>query len=191
MPRSPSKRFVPKPTCTLDIVKDRDAYERFRRLLYDLFALDRNLMTMLDDIAKHFGITRPQHTIIMTVSHLGMKSDVSVQDVADYMQVANPFVAAQSRVLVMKGLLTKEDDHNDRRRTLLLLTRAGERYVEQTTQVIQELNNIVFQPLTPSNFRMVSDVIHAFAATSERALIKARELSLSASPIRRRPRRRG
>lgn len=147
-PRGGTKEeFKPRPSVTLPLFRAPEDYRRFRRMLFNIFAVKDRLNDMIRDLARAFDLTAPQHTIMTAVADLQGRKGVTVMALATYMRVSSPFIAAQTKGLATKGLMTKEPDPQDQRHTLLRLTTAGEDYIEMVTDVVQAANDRMFRSL--------------------------------------------
>ncbi|WP_157188093.1 MarR family winged helix-turn-helix transcriptional regulator [Nitratireductor pacificus] len=158
----------------MPFIKSEADYRRFRRMLFDLLVLDSNMTSMFELLARHLGLSRSQHMVIMTIANEQGELGVAVQTVADYLQVASPFITAQCNALHDRELITRDRDPNDRRRTLLRLTPTGEAYARRAGEIARELNNSIFAPMDDASFETVARSLDDLSRSSRRALHLAR-----------------
>jgi len=164
-----SEAFEPRRTISLQLFSSSESYARFRKMIYMLFALEQELSSIRSIVADHFGLGLPQHMILTAIGNLQGSQGVSVMDVAAYMHVSTPFIAAETGKLSRMGLLKKTRDPQDRRRTLLLLCPRGEEYVNEVADYIREVNDQIFEPLDELTFPMFEEVLSGLADTALRA----------------------
>jgi len=84
--------------------------------------------------------------------------------------VASPFITAQSRELLQRGLLEKKEDTVDRRVWRLSLTVKGERLVDQIVQKVRPINDIFFGTLQKSEFEALSTIMEKLVDSSRSAI---------------------
>lgn len=160
------REFEPRRTISLPLFSSVEDYARFRRMIYKLFSLEQELSSIRSIVADHFGLGLSQHMILTAIGNLQGTRGVTVMDVATYMHVSTPFIAAETGKLAKMGLLKKTPDTQDRRRTLLLLCSKGEEYVNDVADYIRDVNDQIFGPLDETTFQVFEQVLSGLADTA-------------------------
>lgn len=156
---------------TVDLPQFRSAqdYRRFRQLLSALFRLETQLSSVRRKVAERLGLGLSHHQILTAIAEQQGDGGVSVRDLADYMRVSGPFIAAETKVLADKGLITKVDDPTDRRRSLVRLSREGERCVDGIADLLRPVNNRAFRSLHAGQLAVLEAVLEQLLEDSEQA----------------------
>ena len=155
----------------MDLPQFRSAqdYRRFRQLLSALFRLETQLSSVRRKVAERLGLGLSHHQILTAIAEQQGDGDVSVRDLADYMRVSGPFIAAETKVLADKGLITKVDDPADRRRSLVRLSHEGERCVDGIADLLRPVNNRAFRSLQAGQLAVLEAVLEQLLEDSEQA----------------------
>lgn len=143
----------------------------FRGMVYDLLAVGARMQEIRDWLAIEMGVTGPQYAILMAIFHL--QEDVSgpgVRAVARRLHVSGPFVTAQTRFLVEKGLVEKRPNPLDGRGVWLCLTEEGSRRIARTAPLIQKVNDEFFGGLDSVHFLVLSDIAARLEKSSDKAV---------------------
>lgn len=167
--RSAARPFMPRRTVDLPLFRSAANYARFRRLVAALFGIGAHLTTIRRQVAENFRLGLSHHQILTAVAERQGMGGVSVRDLAEYMQVSGPFIAAESKVLAERGLLIKVDDPADRRRSLLQLSISGERYVDEVADLIRPVNNLAFASLDAERLALLECMLEELLHDAEAA----------------------
>lgn len=80
--------------------------------------------------AEQFGISVEQFHVLRLIR----RGFTSVKDIADARQISRPAISQAAEMLVVKGLITRQHEANDRRFVRLALTPLGEDLLNQVFQ---------------------------------------------------------
>ena len=119
-------------------------------------------------MAERLGLGLSHHQILTAIAEQ-QGAALSVRDLADYMRVSGPFIAAETKVLADKGLITKVDDPADRRRSLVRLSHEGERCVDGIADLLRPVNNRAFRSLQAGQLAVLEAVLEQLLEDSEQA----------------------
>ena len=106
----------------------------------------RILKDRLGDVLKPFGIT-PSEWGLLGLLFEAEKS-MHARQIALDLDVEAPLITRMIHSLEKKGLLTKEDDKNDRRAQNIFLTKKGKMFVQTTEKRIFDHMNLFFSHAT-------------------------------------------
>src|SRR5262249_30366852 len=123
-------------------------------------------------LASRMRVFGPQYSILRAVAALQGQKGISIGSVAEYLQVTNAFITAQSRTLAHQGFLDKKEDATDRRVSLLSLTRKGERLVDDVVEQVRPINDVFFGTLERSEFDALSAIMHKLVQSSRTAVVQ-------------------
>jgi len=84
---------------------------------------------------KHFGIIRPEWTVLIC---LKFKDGVTAKDIREITEQPGNTVSRAVNSLDQKGLITKQSDENDGRRTLLYITDQGAAIYHDIMRIFEE-----------------------------------------------------
>ncbi len=142
----------------------------YRQFVQDCLAFSARLNSVRDGYARIMGVTGAQYMIMISIAHLGKKGDVSVSDIASHLHQSNSFVTNETNKLVKEGLVEKQKDEIDRRRTKLFITPEGWQRFEQLSSIQPEVNNIHFGCLTAETFDQIRTIMPQLITSTDRAL---------------------
>ncbi|MDK3018864.1 MarR family winged helix-turn-helix transcriptional regulator [Pseudodonghicola flavimaris] len=149
----------------------------FREMLHNLLAFSVRLEQIRGRFAAHIGLTGPQYTILITIRQLQALGDVGVGRVAEHLALTPTFVTTETKKLVKLGVLEKQPDPQDLRRVKLRVTPLGEARLRDLAPVQREINDQLFEPVTPENFQVLHDLAAELRHSAERALLLSDYLS--------------
>ena len=119
----------PKPALPLTVTRPEllnDGTDRdFRRLVHNIFAFMARHEAIRDGHARQIGLAGVEYTILISIGHLGLDSDVNVKTVADHLHMSGAFITTVTSKLQGLGLVEKTQDSVDRRRISLAITEKG------------------------------------------------------------------
>jgi DNA-binding MarR family transcriptional regulator len=128
------------------------------------------------------GLTGSQFAVMIGAAYRQKRDGVSIRALAEYVQLAPPHVTTEVGRLIRKGLLTKRANRRDRRGVLVKLSRRGEAAILRVAPFVRDVNDLLFDDITRSDFNTLGRFLRAFARNTERALAEIR-----AAPRGRRP----
>lgn len=146
----PSEGRVPYPGKFSD--RDYHLQAEFRSTL-------RRFLRFSEEQAMLHGITPQQHLLLLTVRGHAAYPQVSVGDVADSLQIRHHSASLLIDRCFKRGLLTRTEDPEDRRRALIALTEAGQRVLDEITEANrEELGHVRQNPF----YRALLQVLRAY-----------------------------
>ena len=157
-------------TITADAMLRDGSDSAYRQFVQDCLAFSARLLSVRDGYARIMGVTGAQYMIMISIAHLGKKGDVSVSDIASHLHQSNSFVTNETNKLVKEGLVEKQKDEIDRRRTKLFVTPEGWQRFEQLSSIQPEVNNIHFGCLTSKTFDQIREIMPQLITSTDRAL---------------------
>ena len=112
------------------------------RLLISLQRLSDMLKAMQWEQARLLGITPLQLQILLYVGYHTPEVN-KAGNIATELQVSRPTISDAVGALVTKGLLVMQSDKRDRRSSALVLTETGGQVMEQATEYMGQLENVL------------------------------------------------
>jgi DNA-binding MarR family transcriptional regulator len=149
---------------------DRGSDAEFRKLVHGLLAFANRLETVRAGFARLVGLTPIQYTILISVAHLETAGDVSVNMLADHLQLSGAFVTIETGKLLNQGLLTKDPDPADRRRVSLRTTAKARGLLASLAPTQVAVNDLLFEFIDAATFRQLIALLDDMGACGERAL---------------------
>ena len=150
------------------LVKGSDV--EFRRLIYRLLLVEERLAQVRAFLGRRIGLTGPQYTLLITVAYLQGATGITVQSLARNLRVTSAFITGESRRLIERGLLAKRTNPQDSRSTLLSVTAAGRRRIEEVVPEVRRVNNLFFRNVTKDSFRRAKRFLEQLLDGSAQAL---------------------
>lgn len=163
--RGPAPLTVSRPT-----LLDHGSDAEFRKLVHGLLAFSSRLESVRAGFARLIGLTPIQYTILISIAHLEPNGDVSVNMLADHLQLSGAFITIETGKLLKQGLLTKQPDRADRRRVSLRTTAQASRLLGSLAPTQVAVNDVLFEFLDGPMFRQIVASLDKMAASGERAL---------------------
>jgi DNA-binding MarR family transcriptional regulator len=170
--RADAIAYVAPPTVSAPNLLRAGSDRVFQKLVFDLFTISARLEGVRLHLASRMGVSGPQYSILRAVAALQGQEGISIGTVAEYLQVTNAFITAQSRALAHHGFLNKKEDVTDRRVSLLSLTRRGERFVDDVVEQVRPINDIFFGTLESSEFDALSAIMDKLVESSRNAVVR-------------------
>ncbi len=158
--------------------------KRFRQLVSDLLTLSVRMERVREHLGRQMGITGPQYSLLVAVSHLQGEVGVSVSALARVLHVSSAFIATETRKLAEAGLLVKQPNPKDRRGVLISLSRAGHAQIARLTPSIRAINDQFFGSLGRRAFDAMASATAVLVKSSARVMPRLAALDQDAS-IRR------
>jgi DNA-binding MarR family transcriptional regulator len=171
-PRTKATEHVAPPTVSAPSLLRRGSDRAFQKLIVDLFTISARTEDVRSHLASSIGVSPPQYSLLRAVAVLQGRNGVSIGTVADHLHVTNAFITAQSRGLVERGLVDKQEDEADRRVSLLSLTTDGERLVDEIIKQVRPINDMFFGVLDRHEFDALTAIMEKLVQSSRTALIR-------------------
>lgn len=149
---------------------DGGSDKRFRQLVSDLLTLSVRMEMVREHLGRKMGITGPQYSVLVAVSHLQGETGVSVGALARVLHVSSAFIATETRKLSEAGLLAKRPNPKDRRGVLISLSRAGQSQIARLAPSIRAVNDQFFGGLHRSSFDAMAKASAALVKSSARVI---------------------
>jgi MarR family transcriptional regulator, organic hydroperoxide resistance regulator len=149
---------------------DGGSDKRFRQLVSDLLTLSVRMEMVREHLGQQMGITGPQYSVLVAVSHLQGEVGVSVGALARGLHVSSAFVATETRKLAQAGLVVKLPNPEDRRGVLISLSRAGRAQIARLTPSIRAINDQFFGALGRGAFDAMANASAALVRSSARVV---------------------
>lgn len=143
----------------------------FQKMVFDLFTISARIELVRAHFASGAGISGPQYSVLRAVASLQNNQGAAVGVVAKHLQVTSAFVVAQSRMLVQRGFLEKNEDLADRRISRLTLTSKGRRSVDKIVEGVRPINDTFFGRLNRSEFKALSATMAKLVESSRDAVV--------------------
>ncbi len=147
-----------------------DSDSEFRTLVHGMLAFASQLESVRAGFARLVGLTPIQYTILISVSDLESAGDVSVNMLADHLQLSGAFITIETGKLLKQGLLNKKQDRSDRRRVSLKTTPTARRLLGSLASTQVPVNDVLFEFLDASAFRQLLGTIERMTSCGDRAL---------------------
>lgn len=163
---------------------DGGSDKRFRQLVSDLLTLSVRMEVVREHLGRQMGITGPQYSVLVAVSHLQGEVGVSVGALARVLHVSSAFIATETRKLAEAGLVMKLPNPKDRRGVLISLSRAGQAQIARLTPSIRAINDQFFGALGRGAFDVMASASATLVKSSARVMTRLTALEQDAS-IRR------
>jgi DNA-binding MarR family transcriptional regulator len=142
----------------------------FRRLIYRLVVVEERLRHARAYFGRLIGLSGPQYMLLISVAYLQGATGITVRSLARELRVTSAFITAESRRLIERGLLAKRRNPHDSRSTLISVTAAGRRRIEQVVPEVRRVNDLFFQGVTKDSFRHAKRFLEQLADGSAQAL---------------------
>lgn len=158
-----------------------DDDRQFRELVHAFFAFQARHEAIRDGHAAFVGLAGIQYTILIAIGHLEAEGDVTVKTVCDHLRVSSAFIAVETAKLVERGLIVKDRDPTDARRTLLRTTPDGYALLAKLAPVQRPVNDIEFGGITRKDFVLLHGIMNRLIGNCDAALAMQRLLEKPAS----------
>ncbi|MFV3077536.1 MarR family winged helix-turn-helix transcriptional regulator [Niveispirillum fermenti] len=142
---------------------------RFRAedaIALNLMDLSNIIGHQCEDMLAEAGLTAPQWTVLMNVA-----GDANFQDgarnhdgifsseIASARGLSRPHISATVTELIRKGLISQQDDPQDRRRKLLRVTPEGLEMLRRLQPRRQGINDMLLRDLSPDQRQRMLDLL--------------------------------
>ncbi|MBK6406487.1 MAG: winged helix-turn-helix transcriptional regulator [Holophagales bacterium] len=134
-----------------------------------LWRLDHALQTASRRMAAALGVTGPQRLAVRVV---GKFPGISPGEVASVLRLHPSTVTLIVRGLERGGLVGREEDPGDRRRTRLRLTGAGREVAVSASGTVEEATRRTLGRVAPADIEAAARVLSALAAELEAPAVR-------------------
>ena len=145
--------------------------DAFRAMVHDFLAFAARLEQIRSRFGAFVGLSGVLYTILITIQQLQGRPGVGVKTIAEHLAFSPSFVTNETAKLVKLGLVRKRSNSDDQRRVDLTITDKGIELLGQLAPVQQEINNLLFAPVTFRNYPAVRRLARDLRASSEKALL--------------------
>jgi DNA-binding MarR family transcriptional regulator len=143
----------------------------FRGLVHGLFAFLARHEAVRVGHGARIGLAGIEYTVLISIAHLAVQEgDVGVNRIAEHLYLSGAFVTTVTNKLLQLGLIHKTPDPNDRRRVRLEISEEGWARLAELAPVQRQVNDIQFDCLSASEFKLLADMIERLIDSSNRAL---------------------
>jgi DNA-binding MarR family transcriptional regulator len=157
---------ITNPACLVD-----GSDTEFRHLVNGLLPFAARLLTVRDGFGSLIGLTGVQYSLIRSISHLSQQGDVTVNQLADHLHLSGPFITIETGKLKKLGLIDKKAHPEDRRKMLLTITPAGTRLLGELLPVQQRINDVLFDGVTRTEFKVLCSIVDRLVGNGDRAAL--------------------
>ena len=140
---------------------------RFRKTIYGLLSVSAMMLRTRELYGSYIGISAPQYTILMVIAE---ESETTVGHLAATLHTSGPFITSEVNKLVALDLVSKRPNENDRRSTLLELTKAGRDRIYKVSPMRTAANDIIFGSLNPAEAEMLQHLVNILNRDFEKAV---------------------
>lgn len=162
--------YHPPLSITRRALLERGSDLEFRRLIYRLVVVEERLRHARAYFGRRIGLSGPQYMLLISVAYLQGATGITVRSLARNLRVSSAFITGESRRLIERGLLAKRRNPHDSRSTLLSVTAAGRRRIEEVVPEVRRVNDLFFQNVTKDSFRHAKRFLEQLLDGSAQAL---------------------
>ena len=149
----------------------------FRQTVSSLLAFSTRLEAVRQQFGAYIGLTGVQYTILISIAHMQGGNGIGVNAIARHLSLSGAFVTNEVGKLIKLGLATKRPNPEDRRRILLRVTQKSDALLASLIPVQQEVNDVLFGPLTAQDFDRLRVLAPQLAESTGKALALAHYLT--------------
>jgi MarR family transcriptional regulator, organic hydroperoxide resistance regulator len=162
---------VTHPAC---LVEGSDA--EFRHLVSGLLPFAARLLSVRDGFGSLVGLTGVQYSLIRSIAHLSKGGEVTVNQLAEHLHLSGAFVTVETNKLKKLGLINKTAHPDDKRKIRLTMTTAGNRLLNELLPIQQRINDVLFEGVTRSEFKVLCSVVDRLVNNGDRATLDLEHL---------------
>jgi len=148
----------------------------FRRFIYDLHTLFRNMDKLRDRIGSALGLTGNQFHILLVLAELQEARAVTVKAIAEALQTSGTYVTKETSGLEQRGLLKKSVNPEDRREVIVSLTPKGRAGIKRIAGNLPRINDRLFEGITAGQIENFRDMVALMLDHMEGAMEAAGEI---------------
>ncbi|NUA31811.1 MarR family winged helix-turn-helix transcriptional regulator [Cupriavidus basilensis] len=157
---------ITNPACLVD-----GSDSEFRHLVSGLLPFAARLLSVRDGFGSLIGLTGVQYSLIRSIAHLSQQGEVTVNQLAEHLHLSGPFVTVETGKLKKLGLIDKKAHPEDKRKMLLTVAVAGSRLLNELTPVQQRINDVLFEGVTRTEFKVLCSVVDRLVVNGDRAAL--------------------
>jgi DNA-binding MarR family transcriptional regulator len=146
-----------------------------QRLVYDLLALAQQMEINRNTVAWKFQVTGPQYSILMAIARFQTRGGIGASAVAKLLHVSLAFIIAETSKLIAKGLVLKCRNPQDRREALLAISSKGQLLIEEHSEMIRDMNDMIFGALSPAEFEALTTMVARLVLSSTQTAAELRQ----------------
>ncbi len=150
----------------------------FREMVHSALAFSTRLEAVRAGFAEIIGLTGIQYTILISAAHLESEMDVGITTIADHLKLSGTFVTTETKKLVKKGFLSKDEHPSDKRRVILRVTSKASAALKELALIQQRVNDVHFGSLNKLEFLKLVKIMPQLAESTEQALALLQHLAL-------------
>ncbi|MBM3485929.1 MAG: MarR family transcriptional regulator [Alphaproteobacteria bacterium] len=139
-----------------------------RRLIYNLLALADHLDTCRNIVARKFGVSGPQYSVLMAIARHDDGEGVSADTIARVLNVSPAFITVETGRLIEMGLIAKRRDDGDRRRVSLQVSAEGRVLIDRYAPLVRLMNDTLLGRLDTEEFAALAATVEKLVDTSTR-----------------------
>jgi DNA-binding MarR family transcriptional regulator len=175
-PHKPARHgtFVPPLTVSHPAMLASGGDVAFRETLYAMVLAFDRLSACREAFGRALALTGSQFAVLVGAAYRQGRAGVSINALAEHVQLASTHVTTEVGRLVRKGLLAKRVNRSDRRGVLVTLTPAGEAAVRKISPFLRRVNDLLFEDVRRSEIAAVSRFLRVFLRNGEAALAEIR-----------------
>jgi MarR family transcriptional regulator, organic hydroperoxide resistance regulator len=147
--------------------------EFLTRLTWDVTAIVGCLERISNIWATELGISGPQWTILMAISHLDQNEGVPVKEVSTLIGVDPSFVTTQSKILERKGLVLRTSSRRDARVVKLSLSNDAHTQLSSVGPRRENMAAYIVSIFSSREMKFVSDNLTCLKSRMEKARWRA------------------
>lgn len=168
----PTRRGVPPRTVSRPELLVDGSDRDFRRLVHGLLSFSARHEAVRAGHGARIGLVGVEYTVLISIGHLAAEEgdDVSVNRVAEHLQLSGAFVTTVTNKLLKRGLIHKHPHSRDRRRVRLEVSDAGLARLAELAPVQRQVNDVEFECLSAAEFRSLVSMVERLIQSSDRAV---------------------
>src|SRR5215471_2236061 len=144
----------------------------FREFLYKFFTVAERVQEVRRMLGERIGISGPQYNLVMAIAELQGSEGISVGRVAEYLNVAGPFVTTEAGKLARMGYLRKMNDARDKRVCRLSVGAKGWAALKSLFPGLQQVNDAFFAEISRDEFAVLCECLEKLVLNSEPVLAR-------------------
>lgn len=156
----------------------------YRQLVHNLLSFLSTHEAIRDGLASCIGLGGIQHTILLSIRHLGRTGEVSVRDIAEHLDLSGSFITAETAKMERSKLLTKKRSATDGRKVSLELTPKAIGLFDAVAPLQRAIGDVQFSCLTRKQFRELASVTSQLVHTSRESLLLLQYLKSNDAHLR-------
>ena len=141
----------------------------FRRCVHNLLAYSARLETVRSGFGELIGLSGIQYTILITVAHLDDNKGIGVNRIARHLSLSGAFITIETGKLEKKGLVTKEQNPDDRRSVLVKVTEKGNAQLAELAPTQVQVNDALFASFSHKDFDRLNKLLLGMVQGAEDA----------------------